>query len=93
MIEYIRVDYLRPDTIRLIEYGLNILDAINRLSGGDISTRYTPKNATAHVVFGEPIDASAVFDTAISRKAGGARLDGMIRDSLSELSNGLEQHL
>jgi len=39
------------------EYALNLLDILNRLKGGDISSRYHPRGVTAVVRAGEPLNA------------------------------------
>lgn len=58
------LEYLDPSYIdapcgltRRCEYALNLLDILNRLKGGDISSRYHPRGVTAVIRAGEPLDA------------------------------------
>jgi hypothetical protein len=59
VLEYLDPSYIDPccDTTRACEYVLNLLDILNRLRGGDISSRYHPRGVTAVVRAGEPLDA------------------------------------
>lgn len=60
---YIRPEYIAgsPSTLRLVEYALNLLDIANRMAGGNIDTRYSPRGKRARLLAGEPIDAAAVL--------------------------------
>jgi hypothetical protein len=61
LLEYLRVDYLRPDSgfDRFVEFITNLWDAVNRLEGGDISGRINPFRKTARIVVNEPILVSS----------------------------------
>lgn len=61
VLEYIRSDYLRPDSgiDRFVESILNIRDVINRLEGGNISGHLNPLRKTARIIVNEPIAVSA----------------------------------
>ncbi|TVQ28877.1 MAG: hypothetical protein EA382_00990, partial [Spirochaetaceae bacterium] len=72
VLEYVRPDYIAAgcSTKRLVEYALNLLDVTNRMRGGNIDSRYSPSGKRAHLLFGDPIDASACL--AAGAKAGAA---------------------
>jgi hypothetical protein len=93
LMEYVDLDYLKPCRFRVTEYALNLLDVINRLSGGDISSRVTPRGATGHVRFQQPLDASAVLEAAGGRRQGVRDLDGAILEAMQSASKDVEQHL
>jgi len=77
LLEYVQPDYIAPgcSLTRLAEYGMNLLDLCNRISGGDVDSRFFCKGMRARILFGEPIDASAFFE----------RTKGMMRQKLSGL--------
>jgi hypothetical protein len=93
LMEYIDLEYLKPCRYRITEYALNLLDVINRLSGGDISSRYTPRPAVGHVRYQEPINASAILDKAGGRKQGVRELDAAIFTAMQSASVEMERHL
>ncbi|MBN1686154.1 MAG: hypothetical protein JW852_05840 [Spirochaetales bacterium] len=64
LLEYVGPDYIKPGctSTRLVEYGMNLLDLCNRISGGNVDSRFFPKRMRARVLFGEPVDASAYFE-------------------------------
>jgi hypothetical protein len=56
LLEYVRPDYIDPPSFnRLIEYALNLLDVVNRLCGGDIGQRHSPRGKRVVVRIGEPL--------------------------------------
>jgi len=62
VLEYVRTDYIAPGASqnRLIEYALNLADVVNRLMGGDISHRYSPRHKRVEVRVGEPLELRAL---------------------------------
>ncbi len=91
ILEYIDPGYIYPgcQEQRYCEYALNILDIINRLQGGDISTRFSPKKVQAYIVPGDPIDADQHFLTGTSRKESLVQFTGLLQTKLEELSDNL----
>jgi 1-acyl-sn-glycerol-3-phosphate acyltransferase len=78
LLEYLRPDYIFPaaSTNRLIEYALNLADVVNRLTGGNIGSRYSPRHKQVEVRIGE---ALPVRRLATHLAAGGrARADHLM---------------
>jgi hypothetical protein len=48
-------------TSRFIEYSLLLMDIINRITGGNIGSRYSPRGKEPHLLIGKPIDAKEIF--------------------------------
>ncbi len=63
VLEYIRTDYLRPDSgiDRFVESVLNIRDVLTRLEGGNISGHVNPFGKTARIIVNEPIAVSPLW--------------------------------
>jgi hypothetical protein len=61
ILEYLDPSYLHEgeEENRLFEVALNLLDINNRLCGGSINTRYSPKGKRATILAGEPIRIKA----------------------------------
>ena len=57
VLEYVDPSYIeqKESVIRQVEYMLNILDILNRLQGGNIDSRYSFNDKTAHIYIGSPI--------------------------------------
>jgi hypothetical protein len=73
VLEYIRADYLRPDSgiDRFVESVLNLRDVVNRLEGGNISGHKNPFKKTARIIVNEPIAVSPHWDAyRANRKRG-----------------------
>jgi hypothetical protein len=68
---------------------LNLLDVLNRLQGGNINTRFSPKKKQAMVLFGHPLYISS--NSEGSRKARVQRVTGQVGDALQEVSKRMEQ--
>lgn len=83
-------DYISPEapTWRFCEYVLNLLDLLNRMNGGDISSRYYPKKIRAYALTGQPISAKEYLEGVPSRP-GQKNLMQKITSSLQELSENL----
>lgn len=100
VLEYVHVGYLDavPDEERarawdrLVEYALNLCDVLNRAAGGSVDTRFSPGGRTARLVIGEPLDASAVFDAAQSRRGGMRRLNDEVASRLEAVTADLERY-
>jgi len=91
ILEYIDPTYITEtnDPHRECEYGLNLLDLINRMEGGTINTRYSPKGKQVSVLFGERIPLQASPD--LTRKEQIQRFSQNIHTSLSSISYAHEQ--
>jgi hypothetical protein len=81
-----------PSTSRLIEYGLTLLDLQNRIVGGNIDSRYTPRRRTALLLAGETINASAVLEHNTGRK-GLDQLTEDVREALARDSLEIERRI
>ena len=57
VLEYIDPSYIAPPCSagRACEYALNLLDVVNRLEGGNINTRFSPRGKEALVYVGTPL--------------------------------------
>ncbi len=74
---------------RLVEYALNLLDVVNRATGGDIDTRPELGKRTAVVLIGRRCDASALLAGGDSRHTGTRELNREIGRRLDELTRRL----
>ncbi len=92
------LEYLDPGYInlpcqpqRFCEYALNLLDIVNRMEGGDISTRYSPKGVQAFALPGHPISAADHFSgtAANGGRTAQKQLTGEIFRQLQKLSEKL----
>jgi 1-acyl-sn-glycerol-3-phosphate acyltransferase len=91
VLEYIDPAYIGPPCPagRACEYALNLLDVLNRLQGGNINTRFSPKKKQAMVLFGHPLYISS--NSEESRKTRVQRVTGQVGDALQEVSKRMEQ--
>ena len=57
VLEYIDESYIAAPCSagRACEFALNLLDVFNRISGGNVDSRFTPKNKAAIINIGEPV--------------------------------------
>ena len=92
LLEYLQPGYIPSgcSTKRLTEYALNLLDLTNRIRGGNIDTRYAPSGKRAHLLFGEPIDASGCLDAAASARDSTGSLTGRTQAAFEALAHDLE---
>lgn len=93
---YVRPQYIEgtPCSHRLVEYALNLLDVTNRVRGGNIDSRYSPKGKRARVIVGKPIDGGAVLrDPETSPRTSIAALNRTVYESLRDLSAELERSM
>jgi len=89
VLEYVRPDYIGPGASlnRLCEYALNLADVLNRLEGGDISSRFSPPHKRVVLRIGEPIAVRALCaGLPGGAKSRGAALLEALRGALEELS-------
>ena len=94
VLEYLDPSYIYPGCSlgRCCEYVLDLLDIINRMKGGNINTRYTPKGKEAALYIGEPMNLSTLLEgTDLTRRQ---RLDYITDSSqylLQQVSEQLEE--
>jgi 1-acyl-sn-glycerol-3-phosphate acyltransferase len=90
--EYLDPEYIspangEPSLNRLIEYALNLLDVVNRLSGGDIGGRYSPRGKRVEVRVGEPLAVGELTGGWVApRRERVTRLTATLVDRLASLS-------
>jgi hypothetical protein len=93
LMEYLEVDYCTDSSIRLTECALNLLDLVGRISGGDISERFAPGGATAHVILEEPIRVADVVKRSGGRRIAAASINELIRQHFNTAISRLEREL
>jgi 1-acyl-sn-glycerol-3-phosphate acyltransferase len=89
LLEYVRPDYIFPEasTNRLIEYALDLADVVNRLSGGNIGSRYSPRHKSVEIRIGEPLAVRSLAGRlAAAGRAGADQLMDLLRKRLERLS-------
>ena len=92
VLEYVHMSYITPPfpAGRGCEFILNLLDVINRICGGDISSREKPSRQKAAVFAGSPLVFKGAARPDLSRRE---RLDQIredVRSSLQQASEELE---
>jgi hypothetical protein len=89
VLEYVRPDYIGPGASlnRQVEYALNLADVENRLMGGDVSSRFSPRGKRVRIRIGEPLEVRRLCAGAgpASRSRTAAVLEAL-RGGLQELS-------
>lgn len=87
VLEYVQPEYIGPEASqnRLIEYALTLNDVINRLLGGDISTRFSPHRKTVRIGIGEPIKVREMFPLIPGNRR--ERAEGLMKVVISRLVN------
>ncbi len=93
---YVRPEYIagEPGPHRRAEYALNLLDVVNRVSGGNIDSRYSPKGKRGRLLVGSPIDAGSLLRAPGRSPKGAIRaLNSRVQDALVSLSADLEGRL
>ncbi len=93
VLEYLDPSYLEEHTsvARMIEVALTLLDILNRLAGGSINTRYSPKRKVGGIYYGEPIDVGVVAPATGTRKERIAQIVTAVHTHLEESSRALEE--
>lgn len=74
---------------RACEYALDLLDVLNRMQGGNINTRYTPRGKHALVSIGKPLSVAGIAPAA-SRKRRLEAISDTVFDALQETSVQME---
>jgi 1-acyl-sn-glycerol-3-phosphate acyltransferase len=87
VLEYVQPEYIGPEASlnRLIEYALTLNDVINRLLGGDISTRFSPPRKTVRISIGEPIKVRELFALIPGKRR--ERAEGLMKVVVSRLEH------
>ncbi|WP_332447902.1 hypothetical protein [Sphaerochaeta sp.] len=95
VLEYINPSYLLAGNreIREKEVVLNLLDVLNRLDGGSINTRYSPKHKQAFLLAGEPIRLRTIVRPELSRKERIQFIQQQVALGLQETSEALESRM
>lgn len=75
---------------RACEAALNILDLINRLEGGNINSRYTPKHKRAYLYTGTSISLKEHLPQGLSPRKRRAEIKKATQDALEMISRELE---
>lgn len=94
VLQYIDPAYIVApcSTGRACEYVLNLLDVLNRIQGGNINTRYSPREKRALVSIGEPVAVSSVAgEGKHSRKAHLNALSDAVQTALQHTSVSMEE--
>ncbi|HCG63076.1 MAG: hypothetical protein A2Y31_13630 [Spirochaetes bacterium GWC2_52_13] len=94
VLQYVDPSYIAApcSTGRACEYALSLLDVLNRVQGGNINTRYSPKGKKALVSVGSPVRVSEIEKTAmgLSRKERLSKLSEAIFEALQTTSEAME---
>jgi 1-acyl-sn-glycerol-3-phosphate acyltransferase len=87
VLEYVQPDYISPEASlnRLIEYALTLNDVINRLMGGNISSRYSPPRKNVNIRIGEPIKVRELYPLIPGKRRD--RSDGLMKVVVSRLEH------
>ncbi len=93
VLEYIHMSYITPpfSAGRGCEFVLNLLDLINRAQGGDISSRFSPKNQKSVVLAGPPIVYDASSDEGMGRRESLDKITSDVKAALEQASAELER--
>ncbi len=92
ILEYLDPSYIDPpfSAGRGCEYVLNLLDIVNRMQGGNINTRFSPKGKTAMVLAGPPLDAGSLLSGGRGNRENRNLLNKAVENSLNRASQDLE---
>lgn len=90
VLQYVDPSYITPigSLERMSEYALNILDVVNRMKGGNINSRYSPKKKHAFLYIGGPIDI--LHEPNLLKKENRKNIDNRVKVALQEVSKELE---
>lgn len=93
VLEYIDLNYLNGKHIvqRSIEVMLSLLDVLNRLQGGMINSRFSPKGKRAFILGGAPIEIRKDFGHLAGRKERLKAISRALEDGLQTVSLNLEE--
>jgi hypothetical protein len=92
---YIEPRTIEPETPSLVlsEYAHNVIDLVNRIAGGSIETRRKPKNRTAVLRVGSPVQAESDADTDKHRRSFVARVKEEVQHALETVTGELRDEL
>lgn len=92
VLEYLDPAYLgdTPTPSRMAEVSLTLLDVINRLNGGTINSRYSPKGKVGGLYIGTPLRLNDLVSEGSGRKERLARIQGAVSAALQETSESME---
>ena len=96
LLEYLDPQYIYPDCNRgrFLEFGMNLLDLVNRIKGGTISSRYKPRKGKAFLLIGKATDISNYLNNPeLSDKEKAEQITEVIHSELANVSTQLEAHL
>ncbi|NLZ76969.1 MAG: hypothetical protein GX911_03265 [Spirochaetales bacterium] len=93
VLEYLDLDYLegKHTVQRSIEVLLSLLDVLNRLQGGMINSRFSPKGKKAFILGGTPIEVRKTFGHLTGRKKRLNAITRTLEQRLDEVSLSLEE--
>lgn len=93
VLEYLDPSYFeeKPTLSRMAEVALTLLDILNRLKGGTINTRYSPKGKEGGLYFGKPIVLNDPSLAGSGRKERLAAVARAVHTGLEEASSALEE--
>ena len=91
ILEYLDPSYICPpdEKGRMCESLLNLLDLLNRLEGGTINTRYSPRGKKALIYVGDELTLTEEIASMASRKKKIGMINNMVEDALSKTSEQL----
>jgi len=72
---------------------INLLDLVNRLQGGSINTRFSPRRKQATLVVGKPLRVGNRTAVQGSRKQQLQTIRTLTKEALQETSEALEHHI
>ncbi|MFA5448052.1 MAG: hypothetical protein WC233_07220 [Sphaerochaeta sp.] len=93
VLEYLDPSYIteNPTPSRMAEVALTLLDVLNRLRGGTINTRYSPKGKEGGLYFGNPITVGDPTLAGSGRKERLTLIERAVHAGLVEASDALEE--
>ncbi|HRV24305.1 MAG TPA: hypothetical protein P5046_03715 [Sphaerochaeta sp.] len=93
VLEYIDLNYLEGKYAvqRSIEVMLSLLDVLNRLQGGMINSRFSPKGKKAFILGGTPIEVRKSFGHITGRKERLNAINQALEEGLKNVSLTLEE--
>nr|WP_319472210.1 1-acyl-sn-glycerol-3-phosphate acyltransferase [uncultured Sphaerochaeta sp.] len=95
LLEYLDPAYLQGkyQTGRAAESALNLLDLVNRMQGGTIDTRFSPRGKQAYLKMGKPLYYKAESLSTLGRKSQQKQILLNVCDALQACSEELEHML
>jgi hypothetical protein len=93
VLEYLDTTYVSasPTPSRMAEVALSLLDVINRLNGGSINSRFSPKGKVGGLYIGTPIRLGDIISGASGRKGHIKAIQTATVSALEEASAQLEE--